>query len=239
MPPSSLEPVPRSTRYAGGPALSLLKLKHIGAPEAAQLAPPDPFAGVDFGPGVRTLSYRATFLASQAMEGPDGKLYITYYWPPAGPIAYDPDKLGIVTGGAVREIISGSFLDMVSITGRASGYPTFSIGIGSTPSGGGMHGTWVLDATGPHRLSNAEPQPVTCALCDWMSPMSTAGKGRCVDFATGDLCERNQQVTYSRNRQLLATIRDAHIVGAGPHRFLISVFDANNSGVWDLEGFAQ
>jgi hypothetical protein len=239
VPPISLAPVPLSTRYAGGPALSLLPLKHIGAPEPAPSAPPDPFVGYDFGPGVRTLSYRATFLANQAMEGADGNLYATYYWPPAGPMAYDPDKFGIVTGGAIREIISARFLDMVSITGRSGGYPTFSIGEGTTPTGTEFHGTWRLEASGPHLLSSGEPPLVTCELCDWPGSVSTSRKGRCVDFAAGDLCEHDQRVTYSRNKQLLVTIRGAHIVGAGPHRFLISAFDANHVGVWNLEGFAH
>ncbi len=198
--------------------------------------PPDPFTSVDFGPGVRTLSYRATFFAFQAMEGADGNLYATYYWPPAGPIAYDPDKLGIVTGGAIREVISGTFLDLVSITGRASGYPTFAIGTGSTPSGGALHGTWFLDVMGPHRVSSAEPQTVTCALC---FSTSTSGKSRCLEFAAGALCERDERVTYSRNKQPLVTIPGAHIIGGGPHRFLITAFDANHVGEWDLEGFAR
>lgn len=236
VPPMSLTPV--LTRSSAGPALSLLPLVRHGIAPAGPLAPPNPFASVDFGPEVRTISYRGTFRASQAMEGADGNLYISYYWPPPGPIAYDQDRLGIVSGGAIREIMAGDFLDLLTITGNTGGYPTFTISNGTTPTGGKLHGTWLLDATGVVRQSNAEPSYVECRLCDVVSGLSS-GRVLCAGFAQGELCEWRDRITYSVRGRPLLVIRGVHLIGAGRHRFLISAFDANDSGLWDLEGFAR
>ncbi|MDQ6780290.1 MAG: hypothetical protein M3Z37_03925 [Candidatus Eremiobacteraeota bacterium] len=233
--PTSLAPVSEPTRYAGGPALSMLPLRHTGYHNDSRPPPPNPFKDVDFGAQIRTLSYRATFIASEAMEGADGNLYIAYYWAPPVGTAYDPDKFGVVTGGVIREVVSGMFLDLVTITGRAHGYPTFSISTGTTPTEDDLHGNWVVAATGPHQLSWIEPLSPTCVPCDGSL---IVGKGHCFSFAAGQLCQQNQQVTFWRNDRAVVVIPAARVIGAGPHRFLVGAPEADNVGEWNLEGFA-
>jgi hypothetical protein len=229
---------PQFVRPAFGPPMSLLPLVPRGAGAAGPPVPADPFSGTDFGPDVRTIQYRATFRAFQAMEGTDGRLYMTYYWPPPGTLIYDPDRFGFVTGGAVREVMSGRFLDLVEIRGRIRGYPIISIGNGSTPTGDTGHGLWLLDASGPIRTSSKEPSFVDCSLCDALINVA-ARAPVCVQFAAGELCQQQRAVTYSVFGRQRVRIPGAYLIGAGRHRFLISVFDAGDSGVWDLEGFAR
>jgi hypothetical protein len=232
VPQVTTAPVPQTTRTTGGPAIQLLPLIPRGTHVAAPTVPPNPFGSAHFGPQVHTIAYRAVFRAYQALEGADGQLYLAYYWVPRGSIIYDPDRLGTVTGGIVREII-GFPSNAVSITGLGPyGYPVFTVGEGAEPGGDATQGTWVLGATGPVQVGRQEPPPFSA-----FSPALLSGG--CADFAGGLLCERRGRVTYRIRGYPVVSLRGAHLIGAGRHRFLVSVFDKDGAAAWDLEGFAR
>jgi hypothetical protein len=191
-----------------------------------------------FGPGVRTLKYDSSFFASAAVEGGNGDLYISYDWAPFGySRAYDPDSIGIVTGGAVREIFKGNFLDQATIVGEDDGYPVYDVASGETPHQGDYYGTWHVDAGGPFQISNREPAPLECTWCLPVGAESTAPPV-CSDFAGGRLCNRSSDVTYARNGAPIVTLHGARVVGAGRDRFLIMLAAEGPSSRSYVEGFA-
>ncbi|HYK51970.1 MAG TPA: hypothetical protein VEV38_00355 [Candidatus Eremiobacteraceae bacterium] len=192
-----------------------------------------------FGGSVRTLRYVGDFIASSASEGSDGELYVTYYWDMGGTY-YEADRLGALTGSGLREIFAGVFLDELTIIGTSGGYPEFLVGPGDTSHMTPNIGVWSTSGAGVQltttlSLSDASNKARPCTWCGEQPAPSV--KPYCAPFAGGQLCGSNPGMTFTKNGKTVEVDRDAYLVGAGLHRFLIVERPRFEPPIY-IEGFA-
>jgi len=194
-----------------------------------------------FGLPVRVLTYRGDFLASNAVEGADGGFYSTYYWD-MGSTPYEADRLAVLTGGAMRELFAGSFLDEITIVGQSDGFLGFAVGMGATVHTSDLYGRWVASRAGvvmvgePTRGLEQAPE----RRCDWCYlPVNVRGGGTpfCSGFAGGELCDASPGVTFRKRGTTTSIDRYAFLVGSGPDRFLLVERRTGTSPIY-IEGFA-
>jgi hypothetical protein len=188
---------------------------------------------------VRTLRYAGDFIASSAMEGADGEFYLTYFWD-MGSTAFSADRFGVLDGSAIRETFTGVFLDEITIVDEHDGFPVFRVDGGGTAHESDAYGLWRATGAGVDVIEHSaisyySPLPHPCSWC-YARPESR-GPGYCAPFAGANLCDTSIGVTFKLNGAAYVVDKGAHLVGAGPHRFLIIERPIDEPPVY-IEGFA-
>lgn len=221
MPPQGTIMTAGQVSSVGGSALSLRPLDSMPILPDSGSAMSEPNAV--FLVPVRMLTYGGDFIASGVTEGADGDFYVTYYWD-KGSTPYDPDRYGALTGSQIREIFAGAFLDRMTIIGRNGGYPAIDVDIGSTVHGSTLWGIWYSSGAGVKKVGPESIiySPSSARGCDWcrMPPLDHGPK-YCESFGGGRLCDSSEGVTFEEGVVKEVIDKDAYLVGAGPHRFLI------------------
>jgi len=235
-----LTPVPLPSEPTADTAVQLVPVYIATVAPAATAALPLVGFPYHVNTHVRMLRYAGDFVASSAMEGLDGEFYVTYFWD-MGSTYYTADRLGVLTGSATREIYGGFFLDKITIVAEHDGYPQFSIDSGDTVHMSDNYGIWRATGVGVRLVAQLPPDyynsPAPHA-CSWCSTKQTqSGPTYCATFAGGMLCDTNTGVRFAKNGATFVIDRGAHLVGAGPHRFLIIERPSDGPPVY-LEGFA-
>lgn len=186
---------------------------------------------------VRVLRYDGDFIASSATEGSNGALYVTYYWD-KGSTPYESDRFGVLDGSAMRELFAGVFLDEVSVVGENGGYPVLDVGMGSTVHDSDNFGIWSVSDGGVRKIGPESATNSTASrLCIWCVPQDRRSERYCASFAGGRLCDSGPGVTFAKNGTKVEIDKDAYLVGAGPHRFLMVERPPMQSPKY-VEGFA-
>jgi hypothetical protein len=235
-----LTPVPLPSEPAEDTAVQLVPV-YIAtvSPAASSAATATAFPNHDR-VRVRTLRYAGDFIASSVFEGADGEFYLTYFWD-MGSTTYDADRLGVLDGSAIREIFAGVFLDKVTIVAEHDGYPQFSVDGGDTVHSSDNYGIWRASGAGVGLLGQLpttyydSPPPHPCSWCNWNQTQRVTGY--CARFAGGMLCDKNAGVTFAKNGTTFVIDKNASLIGAGQHRFLLIERPTARPPLY-LEGFA-
>jgi hypothetical protein len=227
-----------STRDFGSPPLALVPIESVAELQVASSMSATSSA---FGLPVRILTYRGDFIASNAVEEPDGRFYTTYYWD-KGSTPYEADRFAMLTGGAIRELFAGNFLDEITIIGQSDGVLDFDVGMGSTVHESDLYGQWVLSDVGLRMVEGPTRglEHVPARRCDWCYLPVSARTGEspfCSGFAGGALCDDGPGVTFRKHGTSTVIDRDAFLIGSGPDRFLLIERRPGSSPIY-IEGFA-
>ena len=233
---SFVTPIPLPSEPAPDTAIQLYPVVVATAmPAATGASPPETLYGVP----VRVSHYVGDFVASSAVEAADGELYVTYFWD-LGSTPYQADRLGVLDGGAIREIFAGAFLDELTSVGESRGYPRFIVDAGDTAHMSDNYGLWQVSGAGVKMIERAQPGYYSPPPrpCSWCYPhQQTRAPRYCAPFAGGTLCDSGEGVTFIKNGVTRVVDKSGYLVGAGPHRFLIIERPFAEPPIY-LEGFA-